>query len=89
MQLPEKYFFEPSLESCAVNEDLFTHINVLNQKLNILSPTRLDNPEAVAEVHQLRAGLLAAFKRHTTRGHDGKPCPAGQSPSRFQKRRVD
>jgi hypothetical protein len=75
---------------CEVRDDLVSRVTVLNEKLNKLSPTRLDSPEpeALAEVHAQRASLFAEMKRHQAKGHDGKPCPAARYPARIGACRV-
>jgi len=50
----------------------------LNSKLNLLSPDLVQSAEEREEVEQQRGTLCADLKRHRSKGHDGKPCPAAR-----------
>jgi hypothetical protein len=64
--------------TCSVKEDLVNQLIDLNCKVNSLSPNWLQSAEARAEVQQRREFVYAEIKRHRTKGHEGKPCPAAQ-----------
>ena len=63
---------------CKVKDELVNRLIALNNKLNSLSPAFLHSQGDRAEVQLQREGLQAEIKRHKTKGHDGKPCPAVQ-----------
>jgi hypothetical protein len=63
---------------CKVQDDLVKQLIALNNKLNTLSTAFLHSPQARAEVQERRETLHVDIKRHRAKGHEGKPCPAGQ-----------
>jgi hypothetical protein len=63
---------------CQVKDDLVNQLIALNSKLNLLSPDLVQSEEERAEVEQQRVTLYADLKRHRSKGHDGKPCPAAR-----------
>jgi hypothetical protein len=67
---------------CQVKDDLVNQLMTLNSKLNLLSPDLVQGDEKRAEVEQQRGALFADLKRHRSKGHDGKPCPAGKETTR-------
>ena len=63
---------------CNVKDDLVNQLIALNNKLNILSPALLHGEQARAEVQVRRESLYVDIKRHSAKGHEGKPCPAAK-----------
>ena len=63
---------------CEVKDGLVNQLHALNSKLNLLSPDVVQSAEERAEVEQKRGRLYADIKRHRSKGHDGKPCPAAR-----------
>ncbi len=67
-----------SVNQCQVKDGLVNQLIALNDKLNTLSPALLHSEQAREEVQQQRENLYVEIKRHRAKGHQGKPCPAGQ-----------
>jgi hypothetical protein len=63
---------------CQVKDELVSQLIALNNKLNLLSPDLVHGDEERAEVQQQRENLYAEIKRHSAKGHEGKPCPAAR-----------
>ena len=63
---------------CHVKDELVSQLIALNNKLNMLSPELIHGDEERAEVQQRREVLCTEIKRHRTKGHKGKPCPAAR-----------
>ena len=63
---------------CQVKDDLVNQLIALNNKLNTLSPALLHSEQARAEVQERRESLYVDIKRHSAKGHEGKPCPAAK-----------
>ena len=61
---------------CKVKDGLVNQLIALNDKLNTLSPSLLHSEQARAEVQGRRESLYVEIKRHSAKGHEGKPCPA-------------
>ena len=62
--------------TCQIKDALVNQLIALNNKLNLLSPHLVRSEEERAEVEQQRESLYSDLKRHRSKGHDGKPCPA-------------
>jgi hypothetical protein len=67
---------EENLLNCQIKDELVNQLIALNNKLNLLSPDVVRSDEERTEVEQQRESLYADIKRHRSKGHDGKPCPA-------------
>jgi hypothetical protein len=67
---------------CQVKDELVNQLIALNSKLNLLSPDLVQSEKERAEVEQQRGTLYADLKRHRSKGHDGKPCPAARETPR-------
>ena len=50
-------------------------INVLNGKLNTLSPNHVSDFGQQLQISEERQTLLNEIQHHRRKGHDGKPCP--------------
>ena len=64
--------------SCQVKDELVNQLIALNNKLNLLSPDLVQSEQERVEVEQRRGSVYADLKRHRSKGHDGKPCPAAR-----------
>lgn len=62
--------------NCHVKDALVNQLIALNNKLNLLSPRLVRSEEERAEIELQRESLFIDLKRHRSKGHDGKPCPA-------------
>ena len=62
--------------TCQIKDALVNQLIALNNKLNLLSPHVVRSEEERAEVELQRETLFTDLKRHRSKGHDGKPCPA-------------
>jgi len=64
--------------ACRIKDALVDELQLLNNKLNMLSPKLLHSEEARALVQERREVLQLEIKQHGKSGHDGRPCPAVQ-----------
>ena len=69
--------------NCQVKDALVNQLIALNNKLNLLSPDLVRSEEGRIEVEQQREILYTDLKRHRSKGHDGKPCPAAREKVRY------
>jgi hypothetical protein len=70
-------FVDMALEyKCKIKDDLVNQLIALNNKLNTLSTSYVHNQQVRAEIQELRETLHVDIKRHRSKGHEGKPCPA-------------
>lgn len=62
-------------KTCPVKDSLVNQLNLLNNKVNSLSPEWVRNEAARDEINVRREALHNEIKSHRKKGHDGQPCP--------------